>query len=144
TEFVKRFKDSDLVSHSRKITSSGERCRTRTNEGNPFSSRLRDNRRLEASSIHLIVGNTAFKTRASYRRSLDPVDATSLTLIFLLADPTTDCRETILFTNDIRCADIVSLQNRANEMRDVDFNWTAGNAGRVLAIDASLSLEQRL
>jgi hypothetical protein len=65
-------------------------------------------------------------------------------LIFLLADPTTDCRETILFTNDIRCADIVSLQNRANELRDVDFNWTAGYAGRVLAIDASLGLKQRL
>jgi len=130
------FKDRNPVSESRKITRRGKRRRTRANQRDLLSRRPCDKGRGKATSVYLIIRNEALKTADRYRRSFDAIRTSALALILLLAHATADGREAVLFTNDIGCTEIISLQNRPNEMWDVDFNRTAGYAGRIFAIDA--------
>jgi hypothetical protein len=89
----------------------------------------------------LVVGNEALESANGYWCSFDAVNAAPLALILLLAHTSADCREAVFFTNDVGCAEIVLLQNRANKVRDIDFNRTTGYASRIFAINAPLGLQ---
>ena len=140
---VERFKHGDLIALLGKVAGAGQSAGTGADDGDLVSVGSGLGRRFADVGI-VPVGDKALKAADADRLALDGADALALALRLLRADTTADGGKRGGLVDDLIRALVILFGDLLNEFGDLDLNRAAGNALRILAVQAAGSLVKRL